>query len=101
MINHQVLHLSMKEVCQMADITTEALIEIVEQGIVDASGEAPESWSFGARAVSIAKKAVRLHNDLDIDWAGIALALELLDEMEQLRAENKMLKQRLDRFILK
>jgi len=35
-----------------------------------------------------------------MEWDGVALALELLDELENVRAENRMLKQRLGRFLL-
>jgi chaperone modulatory protein CbpM len=45
--------------------------------------------------LTVTKKACRLHNDLDIDWAGIALAISLLDELEQLRQENRELHRRL------
>jgi chaperone modulatory protein CbpM len=49
--------------------------------------------------VFTALRALRLHQELEIDWSGIALAIELLDELEQLRDENRMLRQRLRRFM--
>jgi MerR HTH family regulatory protein len=39
--------------------------------------------------ISLTQKAVRLHRDLDIEWSGIALAIGLIEELEQLRDENK------------
>jgi chaperone modulatory protein CbpM len=39
-----------------------------------------------------------LQSDLQIDWAGVALALQLIDELEQLRAENSHLRRRLSRL---
>ncbi|MGH8355237.1 MAG: chaperone modulator CbpM [Pseudomonas sp.] len=89
----------MEEFCQLADMPGECLIEIVEQGILEPSGQAPEDWLFDAAALAIARRAARLQRDLGIDWPGIALALGLLDELEQLRAENRMLRQRLGRFL--
>lgn len=47
----------------------------------------------------LAKKANRLHEDLDIDWPGIALAISLLDELDRIREENQQLHRLLDRFI--
>ncbi|MXR32319.1 chaperone modulatory protein CbpM, partial [Pseudomonas sp. PICF6] len=32
-------------------------------------------------------------------WEGVALALDLLEEVQQLRSENRMLKQRLGRLV--
>jgi|SaaInl5LU_22_DNA_1037371.scaffolds.fasta_scaffold04216_2 chaperone modulatory protein CbpM len=87
-----------EEVCEAVGISTQTLIEIVELGIVEpeVSGE---SWHFDPEALPVVKRASRLKNDLDIDWPGIALALDILNELDSLRAENQMLKQRLDRFL--
>jgi chaperone modulatory protein CbpM len=93
------IHFSMVEICQVTEVSTEDLIELVEHGIVEPSGDAPDGWVFDACVVGVVKRANRLRRDLDIDWAGIALAVDLLDKLEQLGAENKSLKQRLNRFI--
>jgi len=37
---------------------------------------------------------------LGVDWSGIALALCLLEELEQLREENRRLQCQLGKFIL-
>lgn len=89
----------MEEFCRLVELPADCLIEIVEQGIVDPSGDRPEEWLFDASALAVVRRAARLQHDLQIDWAGIALALSLLDELEQLRAENRMLRQRLSRFL--
>lgn len=88
-----------EEFCRLAELPEECLIEIVEQGIVEPIGDAPEQWLFDDAALDVARRAARLQRDLDIDWSGIALALSLLDELDELRAENRMLKQRLGRFL--
>lgn len=89
----------MEEFCRLVELPADCLIEIVEQGIVDPGGDTPEEWLFDASALAVVRRAARLQHDLQIDWAGIALALSLLDELEQLRAENRMLRQRLSRFL--
>ncbi|WP_302622355.1 chaperone modulator CbpM, partial [Klebsiella pneumoniae] len=43
--------------------------------------------------------AVRLRNELELDWPGIAVALTLLDENARLTRENRLLQQRLARFL--
>jgi len=43
-------------------------------------------------------RATRLRRDLEINWEGVALALELLDEVQALRRENHALLRRLKRF---
>lgn len=103
MANTNILQLSLKQLCQATELPTEIVFEIVEEGIIDPVGdpvgESPENWTFDVQMITVAKKAFRLHRDLDIDWSGIALAISLLDELEQLRAENQQLQRRLRRFI--
>ena len=92
-------HLSFDELCKSSDISAEYIIELVEYNIIfPVRGNVPHEWQFNVTAVRIVNKAVRLHNDLEIDWADIALVLNLLDEIEQLRNENGQLKLQLSRF---
>lgn len=93
-----ILELNIHEFCLSADLPTEYLFEIIEHGILEPRGQTPEDWLFDAAALAIAKRALRLRRDLELEWAGIALALQLMDELEQLRAENRQLRQRLSRF---
>ena len=81
-----------------AELPVEYLLEIVEYGILQPSGQPPAEWLFDAGALVVVKRALRLRRDLDLEWAGIALALELMAELEQLRHESSQLKQRLSRF---
>ncbi|MFJ2712050.1 chaperone modulator CbpM, partial [Pseudomonas sp. NPDC087346] len=49
---------------------------------------------------ALAKRAAKLRRDLELEWEGVALALNLLEEVQELRAENQMLKQRLGRLVV-
>jgi chaperone modulatory protein CbpM len=93
------LVVDMQEFCQVVDLPAAFVIEIVEHGILEPQGQRPDDWVFDTYSLSVAKRAVKLHNDLELEWDGVALALNLLDELEQVRAENRMLKQRLGRFL--
>ena len=99
-----IMHIGTEEICRLSNITTETIIEIVEHGIIqpqdgDSLGHQPEAWRFDPQVITTAQKAARLHDDLEIGWAGIALAIELLSDLEKLRVENELLKQRIERFI--
>lgn len=59
--------------------------EMVAYGIIEPIGASDEQWVFNYKALHRTQKALRLHQDLAINWPGIALALELLDELEELR----------------
>lgn len=95
-----IVHVSFAELCQSVSLSEELLLELVAHGIVaPVQGELQEEWLFSVSAVNVISKAARLHRDLAIDWADIALVLRLLEEVDKLRTENAMLKQRLGRFL--
>lgn len=93
-----IMQLNIHELCQCAELPQTVVLEIVEHGIVEPSGATPEQWQFDANALAIVKRAFRLQAELQIEWAGVALALLLLDELEYLRDENNHLRRRLSRF---
>ncbi|SQF94780.1 chaperone modulatory protein CbpM [Paucimonas lemoignei] len=94
-----VVELDMKQFCQASDMPAAYVIEIVEHGILDPQGHKPEEWLFDDHALITARRAARLQRELALEWEGVALALDLLDELDQVRAENRMLRQRLGRFL--
>lgn len=91
-------NMSLNELCEITVMSKDTIIEIVEHGIVEPQGREPESWQFDMHMLVTTRKAVRLYRDLEIDWSGIAFAISLLDELEQLREEKKCLEMRLSRF---
>ncbi|MEQ7920586.1 chaperone modulator CbpM [Xanthomonas sp. WHRI 1810A] len=95
-----VVELDMKEFCQVVDMPAAYVIKIVEHGILEPQGKKPDEWLFDTYSLSVAKRAAKLHHELALEWDGVALALDLLDELDHVRAENRMLKQRLGRFLL-
>jgi len=95
-----VVELDMKQFCQASDMPAAYVIEIVEHGILDPQGHKPEEWLFDDHALITARRAARLQRELALEWQGVALALDLLDELDQVRAENRMLRQRLGRFLV-
>ncbi|SET61003.1 chaperone modulator CbpM [Pseudomonas graminis] len=93
------LVIDMQELCEVVDLPAAFVIEIVEHGILEPQGRQPDEWLFDSAALSIARRAVKLHHELQMEWDGVALALDLLEELEEVRAENRMLRQRLGRFL--
>lgn len=93
--------LEFTEICQSARISRDELVEVVALGIIAPQEKSAETWRFEAAALRELTRAQRLRRDLELDWAGVALAMGLLDEINRLKAENRRLHQRLDRFLLK
>lgn len=91
--------LGVEQVCMVVEISRPELIQVIELGIVEPPGNSPEEWVFDINMLSVLRRAQRLHRQLEVSWSGIALAMQLLDEVEQLQTENQRLRQRLQRFI--
>jgi chaperone modulatory protein CbpM len=95
--NH--VEISLLEICQAVDLPEQKFIELVEHDIVQVEGEDPAVWAFKITMVSIAKRAVRLHQDLDLDWSAISVIMELIEQRDQLAVENDSLRRQLQRFL--
>ncbi len=80
------VHFSLTEFCQVCSSKTEWVIELVDEGILEPSGGESSRWSFPGNSVTKAQRARRLQHDLEINLAGVALVLDLLDEIEMLRS---------------
>ncbi|ACO76481.1 hypothetical protein AvCA_02200 [Azotobacter vinelandii CA] len=93
------LQLTLEECCQLVEAPSASLVEMVEYGIVDPGGSAPRDWRFDSVALGRLRRAVRLQRELELDWQAVAVALDLLDEVGRLRAENESLRRRLLRFM--
>ncbi|WP_017937084.1 chaperone modulator CbpM [Zestomonas thermotolerans] len=93
-----IIEFDVEEVCQLTGLERAYLVEIVAHGIVEPRGERPENWRFDQQALHLLRRAARLQRELALDWAGVAVALDLLGEVEQLRRENLRLRRLLERF---
>lgn len=67
---------------------------MVNEGLLRPKGQRPEDWRFSGFEVHRARRAIRLQRDLDLNLAGTALALELLEELESLRQRVQSLEAR-------
>lgn len=79
------LELELEEFCRICHASEDFVVELVAEGVIEPHGEPRERWRFTGRSVRRTQVAIRLHEDLDINLPGVALALELLEEIERLR----------------
>lgn len=77
---------SLGELSRYCDVSAELLIEMVDEGVLVPEGRVPSEWRFRGPQLARAQVALRLAEDLRVNLPGAALALELMDELEQLRA---------------
>ncbi len=85
--------ITLADLCRACAAEADLIIELVDEGVLLPSGEAPEYWRFTGLHMHRAKVAVRLHRDLGVNLAGVALALQLMDEMQGLRSQLDGLQQ--------
>jgi chaperone modulatory protein CbpM len=80
--------MTVDELCRICAVHTEYVVNLVQEGVITPHvGIAPDTWRFTSVHVRHARIASRLQRDLGVNLAGAALALQLLDELETLRAQ--------------
>ena len=59
----------------------------VVEGVIEPIGEAPQDWRFSGAALRRARLAISLSRDLEVNTPGIALALDLMEQIDALNAQ--------------
>lgn len=77
--------LTLVEVCRICEVSAEEVIELVNEGAIEVEGAEPSTWRFNASAFERLRIAFRLMRDLELNPAGAALAIDLLEELNRLR----------------
>jgi chaperone modulatory protein CbpM len=80
------VQLTLVELCQACNAPEQCVQQWIAEGLLAPVGESPQDWRFSGDSLRRARLALRLSRDLEIDPAGVALALDLLDEIAALRA---------------
>jgi chaperone modulatory protein CbpM len=83
------IHFTLVELGRACQADHEQLIALVDEGVLQPSGDGPQAWRFDGSALPRARAALRLCRDLELSAAGTALVLDLLDEIDSLRARLK------------
>ena len=80
------IQLTLEDLCRACSAPEEQVTVWVLEGVLEPSGEKPQDWRFAGQSLHRARLASRLTHDLELNAAGVALALDLLDEIAALRA---------------
>ncbi len=79
------VHMSIVELSHASRTPQELIMSWVSEGVLSPAGSSPEDWRFSGDSLRRAKTAAHLTHDLELNVPGVALALDLLDEIAQLR----------------
>ena len=96
---HQALHgaifeesavLTVKDLSRICAVDERHIVEFVEEGVLHVVETNAAEWHFTGAALRRARLALRLERDLELNLAGVALALELIEELQRLRREVRV-----------
>ena len=78
---------SLIKLSHCCDLSVDEILTMVNYGVIEPLDFQTSHirWEFNSSSVVRVQIATRLQRDLDVNLAGAALALELLDEIKKLR----------------
>jgi len=79
--------LTVRELSRMCAVEERHIVEYVEEGVLNVAEVSADEWHFSGSALRRTRLALRLERDLELNLAGVALALQLIEELERLRGE--------------
>lgn len=77
--------LTVRELCRACSQQTDWVLELVDEGVLEPLSGSEQDLVFSAIELRRARTAMRLQRDLGVNLAGIALILDLLEEVDTLR----------------
>ncbi|MBY0364664.1 MerR family transcriptional regulator [Roseateles aquatilis] len=82
----ETVELTLIEFCRASQTVEEQVRVWVVEGVLKPRGDQPGEWRFAAAALRRARVARTLAQELEVNTPGIALALDLMDEIESLKS---------------
>ncbi len=71
------------EFSRICGVEVELVREMVIEGVIEPEEQGVDDWRFSGETLVRAQCALRLVRDLHVNWPGAALALDLLEEMDE------------------
>lgn len=80
------VQLSLGELSKACSVHAEFIMELVEEGIIEPVDPRTSHWIFTGSTLKRVRAVVNLQRDLGVNLAGVALVLDLIQEIERMRA---------------
>lgn len=91
---------TLHEICERFGVRGEFIVELVDYGVITPLKEnSADDWVFDAAALARLSRALRLQHDLEINLPGIAISLDLLDDVQRLRRQVSLLDRQLKQLL--
>ena len=85
-VEHDV-NMTIVELAQATQTPEDLIMAWVSEGVLSPAGGSPQDWRFSGDSLKRAKMAARLMHDLELNLPGVALAINLLEELDLLRSQ--------------
>jgi chaperone modulatory protein CbpM len=79
--------LSIADLSRACSMHAEWVLDLIAEGILEPDIDESRQCQFSAPELARAFTTMRLQRDLDVNLAGVALVLDLMDEIHELRAQ--------------
>ena len=83
--------LALQDICERCSLPETTIRAYVEEGVIEVEGDDVARWRFSEVSMVRIQKACRLERDLGLNPAGVALALDLMAQIDELKTEIKRL----------
>lgn len=83
--------LTLDELSLAIKLEKQTILQMIDHQLIQPIGENPEEWRFDSISLKRGRIAASFYHDLEINFSGIALALELLDRIEELQQQIDIL----------
>lgn len=87
----QTSEFNLEELCLLLGIKPKVIEELIQYGTIDPQGDSFENWRFKPEHIKLIRTALHLHEDLEVNYAGAALAIDLMNEIQRLRSQLDIL----------
>lgn len=87
MVLDETTEITATELCRVCSVEHTLIERLVDEGILDPIDDQANELRFHYISVQRTRTVVSLQNDLGVNLAGAALALDLLEQIEELRRQ--------------
>ena len=82
---------TLADLCRSCAVEAEFIEAMVEQGIIEPTSKRGRHWCFAASSLRRTRVTVHLQKDLGVNLAGAALALELMERIDKIESQLRVL----------
>lgn len=82
--------LRLEELCAYCQVTPDFVYKLIEYGAIVPIGFSMEAWRFDASHLQRIHQILRLQKDLELDLPGALLALDLIEQIKELKSQVEL-----------